>query len=187
MNKLLEFDVQVSFIFICSVFDDYVISMMIEESAKTSTLDIHKSSAFYTQLLMGMSNITYYDNVVTIPVVPILKDHIVTVYMCCNYDEQIISHILENPDFLISSQYNYTIKISSHALSRIFEEEDLFHVYYYCISYNSQYYSFKNNKTNSKVVAFGSYEILLYCKRILIRVRKDIRDCESNSYKLSLV
>ena len=60
---------------------------MIEESAKTSTLDIHKSSAFYTQLLMGMSNITYYDNVVTIPVVPILEKNVVNVKLYCDYDE----------------------------------------------------------------------------------------------------
>ena len=60
---------------------------MIEDNRKSSTLDIHQISTIYTQLLMGMSNITYYDNVVTIPVAPILKDHVVTVYMCCNYDE----------------------------------------------------------------------------------------------------
>ena len=186
MNKLLEFNVQVSFIFICSIFDDYIISKMIEDNRKSSTLDIHQISTIYTQLLMGMSNITYYDNVVTIPVVPILEKNVVNVKLYCDYDEQIISYFLMKPSLYISPQYNYTINVSTYALSHIFEDEALFHVYF-SISYNLQYYSFKSNKTSSRVVAFGSYEILLYCKRILIRAKKDIHDCESNSYKLSLV
>lgn len=60
---------------------------MIEDNRKSSTLDIHQISAIYTQLLMGMSNITYYDNVVTIPVVPILEKNVVNVKLYCDYDE----------------------------------------------------------------------------------------------------
>lgn len=64
-----------SFIFVCSTFDEHIISYLLGLKNQMTFSGILDVSNHLVQELMRTASITYYDNVCAIPVIPISSSY----------------------------------------------------------------------------------------------------------------
>ena len=64
-----------SFIFVCTTFDEEIISYLLATQNRMTFADILDISNHLIEVLMMTASITYYDNVCAIPVIPIRSSY----------------------------------------------------------------------------------------------------------------